>query len=159
MSDRDIYIFSCLFFGQERHQQEANGHKDTQDKCRALEDKISQLSTQLEMSKEHGVMHNLSHHENLVAASTSDKVAASRAMQQNLTLKKQIEEIEFALIQSVSSSNLTAKKSTISRLKSKLAFSGKRQGKTNDRIGPSSNQIEEDGRFRGGIEAAIARIT
>ena len=54
------------------------------------------------MSKENDAMNSISHHENLVAASTSDKVAASRAMQQNLTLKKQIEEIEFALIQSVS---------------------------------------------------------
>ena len=41
-------------------------------------------------------------HASLIAASTSDKVAASRAMKQNKDLKKQVEELENAIIQVVS---------------------------------------------------------
>ena len=40
--------------------------------------------------------------EDLVAACQSDKIAASRAMTQNKSLKKQLEELELAVIQTVS---------------------------------------------------------
>ena len=40
--------------------------------------------------------------QDLVAACQSDKVAASRAMTQNQSLKKQLEELEMAVIETVS---------------------------------------------------------
>ena len=85
---------------QERHRQDVLQLQASHGKCTALEETVGQLNTQLEMSKDSTSMQNLTHHEDLVAASTSDKVAASRAMKQNQILKKQIEEIEFSLIQS-----------------------------------------------------------
>ena len=85
---------------QERHRQDVLQLQASLGKCTALEETVGQLNTQLEMSKDSTSMQNLTHHEDLVAASTSDKVAASRAMKQNQILKKQIEEIEFSLIQS-----------------------------------------------------------
>ena len=87
---------------QDSHRQDVLKLQASLGKCQELEETVGRLSTQLEMSKDNTNMRNLTNHEDLVAASTSDKVAASRAMKQNLALKKQIEEIEFALIQSVS---------------------------------------------------------
>ena len=86
---------------QDSHRQDIVKLQASLGKCQELEETVGRLSTQLEMSKDNTTMRNLTNHEDLVAASTSDKVAASRAMKQNLALKKQIEEIEFALIQSV----------------------------------------------------------
>ena len=54
------------------------------------------------MSEEVSNSVNISQQESLLAASSSDKVAASRAMKQNLQLKKQVEELESAVIQAVS---------------------------------------------------------
>ena len=78
-----------------------NGHlKSSQAKIEEQELVIGNLETKLEMSTSNLVDH--SQHETLLAASSSDKVAASRAMQQNLELKKQVEELETAVIQVVS---------------------------------------------------------
>ena len=78
-----------------------NGHlKSSQAKIAEQELVIGNLETKLEMSTSNVVDH--SQHETLLAASSSDKVAASRAMQQNLELKKQVEELETAVIQVVS---------------------------------------------------------
>ena len=78
-----------------------NGHlKSSQAKIEEQELLIGNLETKLEMSTSNVVDH--SQHETLLAASSSDKVAASRAMQQNLEFKKQVEELETAVIQVVS---------------------------------------------------------
>lgn len=53
------------------------------------------------MSKEFSSAAEASQHKTLLAASSSDKVAASRAMKQNQELKKQVEELENAVIQVV----------------------------------------------------------
>lgn len=74
--------------------------KSSQAKIQEQELMVGDLETKLEMSTTNLVDH--SQHKTLLAASTSDKVAASRAMQQNLELKKQVEELENAIIQVVS---------------------------------------------------------
>ena len=73
--------------------------KSSQAKIQEQELMVGDLETKLEMSTTNLVDH--SQHKTLLAASTSDKVAASRAMQQNLELKKQVEELENAIIQVV----------------------------------------------------------
>lgn len=73
--------------------------KSSQSKIQEQELMVGDLETKLEMSTTNLVDH--SQHKTLLAASTSDKVAASRAMQQNLELKKQVEELENAIIQVV----------------------------------------------------------
>jgi hypothetical protein len=73
--------------------------KSSQAKIQDFELMVGDLETKLEMSTTNLVNH--SQHKTLLAASTSDKVAASRAMQQNLELKKQVEELENAIIQVV----------------------------------------------------------
>jgi len=78
--------------------QDQNVHlKSSQVKIQEQELMVGDLETKLEMSTTNLVDH--SQHKTLLAASTSDKVAASRAMQQNLELKKQVEELENAIIQ------------------------------------------------------------
>jgi len=64
-----------------------------------MQDTIGDLETKIEMSKEMATNKELIKQENLVAASTSDKLAASRAMKQNKQLKNQVEEFEHAIMQ------------------------------------------------------------
>lgn len=60
---------------------------------------IGDLETQVEMLKSNS---QTVRHDDLVAACESDKVAASRAMAQNVRLKAQLEELQMGIIQVVS---------------------------------------------------------
>ena len=78
------------------------------EKMRALEAKlteretvISDLETKLDIVSEKNTMMDMSQQESLVAAMSSDKVAASRAIKQNKQLKDQVEELENAIMQVV----------------------------------------------------------
>ena len=75
--------------------------KQSEDKNKVMQDTIGDLETKIEMSKEMATNKELIKQENLVAASTSDKLAASRAMKQNKQLKNQVEEFEHAIMQLV----------------------------------------------------------
>ena len=74
---------------------------NSRQKCCDLENRVREQETKLEMSAEASNATIVSQQESLLAASSSDKVAASRAMKQNLELKKQVEELESAVIQAV----------------------------------------------------------
>ena len=80
--------------------------KETIEKNQSLEHTIGDLETRVEMTKEYSGMVEISKQETLVAASASDKLAASRAMKQNKQLKNQIEELENAIVQLVSSTKM-----------------------------------------------------
>ena len=80
--------------------------KETIEKNQTLEHTISDLETRVEMTKEYSGMVEISKQETLVAASASDKLAASRAMKQNKQLKNQVEELENAIVQLVSSTKI-----------------------------------------------------
>ena len=60
------------------------------------------METKIEMSQEFAGSMDITKQESLVAASASDKLAASRAMKQNQQLKNQVEELENAIVQVVS---------------------------------------------------------
>ena len=75
--------------------------KQSQDQNKVMQDTIGDLETKIEMCKEMATNKELIKQENLVAASTSDKLAASRAMKQNKQLKNQVEEFEHAIMQLV----------------------------------------------------------
>ena len=83
------------------HHFQATKLKQSQDKNKVMQDTIGDLETKIEMSKEMATNKELIKQENLVAASTSDKLAASRAMKQNKQLKNQVEEFEHAIMQLV----------------------------------------------------------
>lgn len=70
-------------------------------KLKERETQMEDLETRLEMSNERSAFADPSQHQGLVAASTSDKVAASRAMKQNHQLKDQVEELEIAVMKVV----------------------------------------------------------
>ena len=72
---------------------------EQQMKLKDDENKLAELETKLEMAKDQSSLEELKQNESLIAASTSDKVAASRAMKQNQDLKRQVEELENAVIQ------------------------------------------------------------
>lgn len=75
--------------------------KEALAKCKELQENITDLETKLEMTSEKSALIDPTRHESLVAASESDKVAASRAMKQNQQLKVQVEELENAILQLV----------------------------------------------------------
>ena len=61
--------------------------QETLDKCQRYEQTIGDLQTKIEMSQEFAGSMDITKQESLVAASASDKLAASRAMKQNQQLK------------------------------------------------------------------------
>ena len=75
--------------------------KETLEKCQRYEQTIGDLETKIEMSQEFAGTMDFTKQESLVAASASDKLAASRAMKQNQQLKTQVEELENAIVQLV----------------------------------------------------------
>ena len=75
--------------------------QETLDKCQRYEQTIGDLQTKIEMSQEFAGSMDITKQESLVAASASDKLAASRAMKQNQQLKNQVEELENAIVQLV----------------------------------------------------------
>ena len=91
------YLMTSVFL----HPFQATELKQTQEKNKVLQETIGDLETKIEMSKELATNKELIKQENLVAASTSDKLAASRAMKQNKKLKNQVEEFEHAIMQLV----------------------------------------------------------
>ena len=76
--------------------------KETLEKCQKYEQTIGDMETKIEMSQEFAGSMDITKQESLVAASASDKLAASRAMKQNQQLKNQVEELENAIVQVVS---------------------------------------------------------
>lgn len=75
--------------------------QETLDKCQRYEQTIGDLQTKIEMSQEFAGSMDITKQESLVAASASDKLAASRAMKQNQQLKQTVEELENAIVQVV----------------------------------------------------------
>ena len=80
--------------------------KEALTKCKELQENIVDLEMKLEMASENSGFIDPGRHESLVAASESDKVAASRAMKQNNQLKIQVEELENAVLQLVQNCSL-----------------------------------------------------
>lgn len=76
--------------------------QQVEEKCTQQEMQIHDLQTNLEMTSDLSSMIDVTQQQTLLAASSSDKVAASRAMAQNQALKKQVEDLENAMIQVVS---------------------------------------------------------
>ena len=68
--------------------------QETLDKCQRYEQTIGDLQTKIEMSHEFAGSMDITKQESLVAASASDKLAASRAMKQNQQLKTQVLDLE-----------------------------------------------------------------
>ena len=83
--------------------QEHKVHELTQ-KLVETQEELSDVETKLEMAKMNDDVRVTQ--EDLVAACQSDKIAASRAMTQNQSLKRQLEELEIAVIQTVMALNL-----------------------------------------------------
>ena len=75
--------------------------KETLEKCQRYEQTIGDLETKIEMSQEFAGTMDFTKQESLVAASASDKLAASRAMKQNQKLKLEKLELENAIVQVV----------------------------------------------------------
>jgi len=106
---------------QDSLSQESSKLQETLDKCQRYEQTIGDLQTKIEMSQEFAGSMDITKQESLVAASASDKLAASRAMKQNQQLKDQVEELENAIVQVTNSkaeliTNLDASRSKLKKL-------------------------------------------
>ena len=102
--DLDAKLSNVLIEREKLHcqlQEQSDKVAELSTKLSERETAISDLETKLDIVSEKNTLMDLSQHESLVAASSSDKVAASRAMKQNKQLKEQVEELEHAVMQVV----------------------------------------------------------